>query len=176
MSSTMNFDARRSPEVTADDVLDQLGVDELGGLPLPVDPVALARWLGAEVFTMDLEDDVSAMLVGEAGRPPTIYLNARETSERRRFSCAHEIGHLLRRRTSGVTDFGFVDRRNHLSETGTDREERWANRFAAALLMPTVFLRGVPPEQRRHPERLAPVFGVSPTAMRIRLENLGLPR
>ena len=170
------FDARQPPEATADQVLGQLGVDELNGLPLPVDPVAIARWLGAEVFTMDLEPDVSAMLVGEQGQNPTIYLNAGDSADRRRFSCAHEVAHLLRRRSSGATDFGFVDRRDHLAAQGTDPEERWANRFAAALLMPAALLRGVPPEQRAFPERLAPLFGVSPTAMRIRLENLRLPR
>lgn len=114
-----------------------------GAYPLPVDPIYLARQLGMEVYLSDLDSDVSAVLVASPGQQTSSYLNQSDARVRQRFSCAHEIGHYLRRRASGQEQFGFIDRRDHFSSTGGDPEERWANQFAAALLMPADLLRGV---------------------------------
>ncbi|MCA1693499.1 MAG: ImmA/IrrE family metallo-endopeptidase [Actinobacteria bacterium] len=115
--------------------------------------------------------DVSAVLVASPGQQASIYLNQSDAQVRQRFSCAHEIGHYLRRRASGQEQFGFIDRRDHFSSTGPDPEERWANQFAAALLMPVDLLQESP---QRDPHQLARVYEVYEQAMTHQLTNLGL--
>ena len=158
-------------ETEAADALARYWAGPVGGLALPVDPVFIARQMGAEVWITDLDDGVSGVLIAEPGQQTAIHLSSTEAVVRQRYTCAHEIGHLVRRRAAGVTRFGFIDRRDHLSASGTDPEESWANRFAAALLMPASMLRDSP---QRDPTNLAPVYGVSVRAMSIRLTTLGL--
>lgn len=160
-----------TPEMQATALLAQHWVTPEGAYPLPVDPIYLARQLGMEVYLSDLASEVSAVLVAHPGQQTGIYLNRSDAKVRQRFSCAHEIGHYLRRRASGQEQFGFIDRRDHFSSTGIDPEERWANQFAAALLMPASLLQSSP---QRDPHQLAPVFDVSAQAMKHRLANLGL--
>jgi len=99
-------------------------------------------------------------------------VNASDTQNRQRFTCAHEIGHYVRRgqdpnRTS------FVDYRDTLAGLGRDTDEIFANQFAAALLMPAPLVVRF----RRAGDSistLAERFGTSVQAMEIRLRNLRL--
>lgn len=146
--------------------------DPYGRPLLPVDPVQIARNLGADVFVSALEPDVSGVLVKQGGGTPTIYLNINDAPVRQRFSCAHEVGHFWRRRLA-ENNFGYVDRRNTLSSTGTNAEEVYANQFAAELLMPADLVRDYA-GQGYPAEHLAPIFHVSLDAMRIRFSTLEL--
>jgi Zn-dependent peptidase ImmA (M78 family) len=160
-----------TPDMQATALLTQHWATPDGTYPLPVDPIYLARQLGMEVYLSDLAPDVSAVLVASPGQQTSIYLSRSDPRVRQRYSCAHEIGHYLRRRASGQQQFGFIDRRDHFSSTGLDPEERWANWFAAALLMPADLIQVSP---QRDPRHLAPVFDVSVQAMTHRLTKLGL--
>jgi len=133
---------RSSPEVEAEGLLATVWRRTPAGVQVPVDPVAIARALELEVFEVDLGDpDLSGMLHKARDRRPRIYLNETQHEHRRRFTCAHEIGHYVKRTIDGDHDeFEYVDHRNHLSSRGTDPEERWANAFAAALLMPASYV------------------------------------
>jgi Zn-dependent peptidase ImmA (M78 family) len=134
---------RSTPETEAEGILATLWRDGAGeAVSVPVDPVAIARELGLEVFDVHLADsELSGMLARDAGQTARIYLNKAQHEHRRRFTCAHEIGHYVKRTIDGGEDaFEYVDRRDHLSERGTDPEERWANAFAAALLMPADYV------------------------------------
>lgn len=140
---------------------------------LPVDPVRIAKDLGVEVLDVFLKKDVSGALVKKEGRDPSILLNAEDGKARKRFTCAHELGHYIRRSSEPVPQYEYVDYRDKKSSTGTDDEERYANSFAASLLMPEVAVRAM-----HRPEmpafRLAKQFGVSLESMQHRLDNLGL--
>lgn len=97
-----------------------------------------------------------------------IVLRAGDHPRRRRFSLAHELKHCLDHPYREFIYAGLLDR---LQEA---QVERIADRFAAGLLMPkrlviSAFTSG---EQDLH--QLARHFDVSPRAMRIRLEHLGL--
>lgn len=98
-----------------------------------------------------------------------IALNSFEPLVRRRFSLAHEFCHVLQ------APFGDVLYPAWRGLSGDDRAEQVANHFAACLLMPKAwvrreyFTRGV-----MSVPKLAARFEVSQTAMRIRLESLGL--
>jgi Zn-dependent peptidase ImmA (M78 family) len=159
-------DAQREAEW----VLDALWKQGAWNVPLPVDPVQIARDLGIDVYEAEMDDGVLAALVKEEGQDPTILLNETDSPNRQRFSCAHELGHYIRRRED---EYEYVDRRDVLSSEGTDPDEIFANSFAAALLMPEDVVRDLyQPDSSIF--RIAQRFSVSPEAMRYRLQTLGL--
>ena len=138
---------------------------------LPVDPVAIARSMGIDVMQAELPENVSGALVKKVGADPLILLARDDHATRKRFTCAHEIGHYIRR--AGKDEYQSVDFRSQLASKGTDPEEVFANQFAANLLMPEDDVRG-DVRVRDSLVILAHKFGVSPEAMKFRLENLGL--
>jgi Zn-dependent peptidase ImmA (M78 family) len=133
-------------------------------LPVPIEAIA-EDLLGLRVVEEPLE--VSGLLY--PGRR-LVVLNMDESSVRRRFTLAHEIGHWVCQCLEG-TDAPVLCRQQDLA-AGTDRAlEREANIFAADLLMPAdavAALHGAGPQDVA--ERLA----VSGPALGWRLYNLGL--
>jgi Zn-dependent peptidase ImmA (M78 family) len=166
----------QDPEAAAKELLTTVWAPGWSDLPYPVNPAKIAESLGLKVYTVGLDQDVSGMLVKRAGRDPEIYLNASDSKNRQRFTCAHELGHYVKRTLSGDVspseDWESIDLRNQLSASGTDPEEVWANKFGAALLMPRALV------EKLHRELAVPAlayeFGVSSDAMSLRLQNLGL--
>jgi len=155
------------PALAANELLDETwdGV-------LPIDPVVVAHTLGIQVLDARLNKNVSGALVKRRGADPSILLNAEDSKNRKRFTCAHELGHFIRR-TGDPEQYEYVDYRDQLSSTGTNEEEKFANRFAANLLMPEFLVKSF--HDQEIPEfRIAKKFGVSQEAMHFRLENLGL--
>jgi Zn-dependent peptidase ImmA (M78 family) len=138
---------------------------------LPVDPFHLARVLGIAVRVLPLPADESGNITITPDETPMMTLNRFDSESRRRFTCAHEIGHYLRR--SAAPRREYVDYRDTLAGLGTDREEIFANQFAAALLMPADHVARFH-RQGLAPEVMARKFGTSAQAMEIRLRNLGL--
>ncbi len=146
----------------------------------PVDPVALAERLGVLVVPQKLDDDVSGMLLRKDGSC-VIGVNRSHSAERRRFTVAHELGHLrLHEGRPLILDMDTrVNYRNTVSSMATDREEVDANRFAAALLAPEAMVRqAVRSVGFRTAEELVHVlsgrFQLSEIAMTYRLMNLGI--
>jgi Zn-dependent peptidase ImmA (M78 family) len=143
------------------------------GFVIPVNPFHIAQRLGIEVLGAGLEQDVSGMLVKEPAQDPIIYVNATDSENRQRFSCAHELGHFILRASSRADDsYGYIDRRGPLASQGTNPAEIYANQFAAELLMPQENVRTLAP--RLPDAALAVEFNVSVGAMKYRLENLGV--
>jgi Zn-dependent peptidase ImmA (M78 family) len=168
--------SRTQVEKAAEDLLRTTWITEggdVGDCPLPVDPFHIAERLGLRVYTQVLGADVSGMLAKRPGRDPEVYINADDSLNRQRFSCAHEIGHYSKRVTGRDDDsWGYIDRRGPSSSEGTDPEEIYANQFAAALLMPEHKVREL--HKDLGPAAMAVAFGVSVGAMKFRLDNLGL--
>lgn len=145
------------------------------GFDIPIDPFYIAKRLGLRVFAAELDPDVSGMLVKEPGKDAVIYVNAHDSENRQRFSCAHELGHFLLRASSNSEDsYGFIDRRDEETPRGTNPAEIYANQFAAELLMPQEYVRRLAPSMSD--ASLAVKFNVSVGAMKYRLENLGIRR
>ena len=166
-------------ERAAERLLERFGLDEP---PIPVDD--LAEMLGARLVFEPLQGDVSGMLYRDGG-PPVIGINSNHAETRRRFSIAHEIGHLrLHRGREMIVDHLYtprIDFRDETARLAVDDDEIEANGFAAALLMPSALVfRAVRQELDRttNDERilasLAKRFGVSKQAMSYRLMNLGI--
>jgi Zn-dependent peptidase ImmA (M78 family) len=162
------------PENDARQILKTVWAPESNSAPiqLPVDPFVIAQKLGIKAYAAGLDEGISGMLVKRAGQDPEIYVHASDSPNRRRFTCAHELGHYYKRSAMGDTDYEYVEHRDLLTSQGNDPDEIYANKFAASLLMPREEVvrrceegHGVP--------TLAYEFGVSEDAMRFRLVNLG---
>ena len=162
---------------TAEREAEQLIDSEWSGRGLPVDPVYIARRLGAEVYEMALQDEVDAMLkYFEDGAAPSIFVRADSAPVRQRFSIAHEVGHLIlnqRLDPSGDLTKSDVFYRNPDSQTAKKPEEMFANQFGAALLMPRRFVRTLVNDGKSDIV-MANDFKVSLQSMTHRLSNLGL--
>ncbi len=141
---------------------------------IPVDPVAIARKVGLRVLYAPLDTDTLGALLKRPGEEPTILISESDGENRKRFTCAHELGHFVRR-SDQAESYYSVDLRSGLSATGTDPEEIYANEFAACLLMPpddvkTLLSAGLSDLD------LAIRFKVSQEALEHRLANLFLTR
>lgn len=104
--------------------------------PVPVD--AVVESLGATVRYSPFRGELAGMLIRDDDRPIIIGVNSLNHVNRRRFTVAHECGHLLLHEGKrAYIDRSFrVNRRDGVSSQATDVEEIEANRFAAELLIP----------------------------------------
>ena len=149
---------------------------------LPVDPKAIAEALGLRVVPLgptDIAQGLSGALhyhQAEGDSEPHLYCRYNATTEgaeRQRFTIAHEVGHYALGHMVGKTLF------RDTTETFTgrvyDSVEVEANRFAADLLMPASLVKSaIEQDGIQTVSQLAQRFGVSASAMRWRLVNLGL--
>lgn len=143
------------------------------GRGFPVDPILIAGDLGIDVIETDLPDNVSGALIKDEGKDPVIVLSKTDSKNRQRFTCAHELGHYAYRITSNENHYEYVDLRSDSSANGTNKEEIFANQFAASLLMPKEAIEEL--VNKKLPDfLLAQRFGVSDDAVRFRLKNLNL--
>jgi Zn-dependent peptidase ImmA (M78 family) len=142
------------------------------GEGFPVEPVAIAKELGIRVLEAELDGNTLGALVKEPNEEPTILLNQSDSRNRRRFTCAHELGHYVRR-SGELGEYARVDLRDRRSSAGDNPEEIYANEFAACLLMPEEEVRSLF-ELGLDDIELAFRFRVSREAMKFRLINLGL--
>lgn len=155
--------------------------DELlgGQTKPPVDLDKIASRLGAEIRDYDLAADISGILFRD-GERRVIVVNQHHSAPRKRFTVAHEIGHLALHRGEDVhVDSGFrINLRDPKSATAESVEEIEANAFAANLLMPASWLRGELTDQSidlnddSEVAALAEKYDVSVQAMMLRLTTL----
>ncbi|MBI3467978.1 MAG: ImmA/IrrE family metallo-endopeptidase [Planctomycetes bacterium] len=168
--------------MNVDDVAEDAAAMERRRLGLGDQPTyelrGLLEWdVGARIFYAPLPSAVAGMFVYLAEQGCCILINVKHPPERRRASIAHEYGHSIVDRYSAAVDPLTYARRKPANE-------RFAEGFAMALLMPTTSVR------RRFHEimssagdfrwadlcRLSSFFFVSVEAMTLRLEKLGLIR
>jgi Zn-dependent peptidase ImmA (M78 family)/DNA-binding XRE family transcriptional regulator len=150
----------------------QLGIEPIADLVTVVEEAGL-RVVGADLPENDLE---GAVLFVPEYESAVALINRAKPSLRQRFTLAHEYGHLLLHR-----DRAEIWERDIFSVNPA--EERQANAFAAAFLMPKPLIERMYNEygfSRTHKE--LPMYGwlvmmrrlqVSPHALAWRLYNLG---
>jgi Zn-dependent peptidase ImmA (M78 family) len=165
-------------------------LQEAGVLKAPVDLERVAEYLKVGVHVEPLEHKVSGVLMVKSGERHAL-VNATHPASRQRFSLAHELGHLVLH--DSAKDRLFVDtsmrmyqrvgaagNENYASpdSTTTPHEEREANRFASALLMPAGLVAEESADLDLAEETavatLARRFAVSEQAMSIRLQQLNV--
>ena len=136
--------------------------------PVPID--RLARDCGVHVVSAALPEEVSGVLLFVDSNV-VIGFNEDHAPTRQRFTIAHEFGHYL----LSHHDHFHIDLADaHGNPPGYNwQDERTANDFAAAALMPAGVVTELY-ETTPSVERLAKKFKVSREAMGWRLVNLGL--
>ena len=161
---------------------------EVGQHSPPVNVELIAEHLGAAVRREESDGEISGALY-RLDDGPIIGVNGSHVRERQRFTIAHEIGHLVLHE-----DPVFVDRvylapssarrptylRDARSSQAIDSREIEANKFAAAILMPSTMIRDSLanmqiPVDAEGVRELADCFEVSEQAMGFRLVNIGVP-
>lgn len=168
--NTVTIPAKRAAEA----VLQALVVGGDGIFTPPIDPFELAKTLGIEVYVTPLASGLSGFIAKPSPEEPAkIYVNSTHSHVRQRFTVAHEIGHFFHEGLLRNGSYDSLRREEGHANLGTDPKERWANSFAASLLMPggpvsTLYASG------RTTSELASTFNVSEAAMSFRLANLGL--
>lgn len=156
---------------------DALDLRQWLGLGLnPINDIVslLELQLGARVYVRRLPTNISGLFAFDDAVGPCILLNANHPRDRRANTAGHETGHFMStRKSADVLD-------DATSETA--REERYANAFGRAFLMPARAVKqkfqdvtaGASSLSRRHIIVLASYFGVSREALVRRLEELCL--
>ena len=141
----------------------------------PVDPITIGKILGLNILETELPDTVSAALIKEAGKDPKIALHKTDHSNRKRFSCAHELGHYIYRIESAddAVEYEYICLRGLSASRGTENEEIFANQFAAHLLMPNSTIKELVGAGKKIFE-MALFFGVSAEALKHKLNFMGL--
>lgn len=140
-------------------------------LSAPVQTIPIANELGILVYHVpNWPNNLSGKIMrselqgGKSGF--AIYVNGAHHPNRRRFTTAHEIAHFILHHDSigdGIVDDGLY--RSTLSNV----LEAQANRLAADILMPWHLLNPLIDSGTSSVEKLASHFGVSVSAMSIRL-------
>ena len=156
---------------------DALDLRQWLGLGLnPINDIVsvLELQLGARVYVRRLPRSISGLFAFDDAVGPCILLNANHRRDLRANTAAHETGHFISTRK-------FADVLNDATSESA-REERYANAFGRAFLMPARAVKqkfqdvtaGASSLNRRHIIVLANYFGVSREALVRRLEELGL--
>lgn len=166
-------DVRMQAEQDAQDVRQWLG---LGNGPVPDVIALLEHQLGVRVFVRSLPGRISGLYAYDSAVGACMLINASVRRTRRRYTAAHELGHLVSSRGEAEV---LLD-----NSSMQAREERYANAFANGFLMPARAVMqqfadvtaGATYLTRRHVILLAHVFGVSREALVRRLEQLDLAR
>jgi|GEM_PF-490651 len=175
----------REIESRAFDIITQCGFQPNQSIDLKV----VADVLRANVVERTLDAEVSGVLIVK-GNEKHILINQDHSTRRKRFTTSHEFGHLVLHDMSNDrvivdTDIRVYQRvgqagsaaYNQAGSTTTSREEKEANLFAAALLMPAQWLQDAAKElsdDDSFVELLAKKFDVSEQACFIRLQQLNI--
>ncbi len=134
-------------------------IREQGVITLPVDPVAIAKAVGIEVFAKPAAAaGVSGMLIRHGNEFAIAYATHIESPGFQNFSIAHELGHYF---LEGHVDAVIGPDGIHQSHAGFSSDDRYeleADHFAAALLMPDGLF---PLAVSRAGEGLAAIEGLS---------------
>lgn len=154
----MDYRAYQQSRNLAWEVLLNEGIAEL---PVKVGP--LCRRLGVRVKYVTPEpggsDGFSTLVNGQMW----ILVSDRCSVERQRFTCAHELGHIL------LGHVGRYELVNREPDPGDDPIEQAANVFASRLLAPACVLWAL---DARTPEQIAELCQISRRAAEFRAERM----
>lgn len=102
---------------------------------IPIKIIAIANFYGFQVYSIPMDDNISGMIVSDKenisnlNSNKVIVVNANHSQARKRFTIAHELGHYI---LQGKPAECYAHRDSGVYSP----EEKDANSFASALLMP----------------------------------------
>lgn len=129
----------------------------------------------ADRYGLPAGTQLSGLLLPDRAHLVYDQTEASQSSGRRRFTIAHELGHWYVHHEAGSTEARFCRAQDTTPGVrASGALEREANAFAAELLMPAAPLGAEVDRLRCNVGLLAREFGVSEMAMRVRLTELEL--
>lgn len=137
-----------------------------GQFPVPVDKIA--EFLNYTAFYFQPSDNTRQISGAVDHQKKRIYINPSESLERRIFTLAHEIGHIILHGKSK----DYIDYRTTV--TLNNPKENEADHFAGCLLMPGSVFKRQWELSSGNVEALASFFGVSKPAVGVRASKLNL--
>lgn len=142
-----------------------------------LDLISLCKYLKIETFDMEFNDPQTTGAIIHENSKWTILVKESDITTRKRFTVAHEIGHYISwlnesyskaQLDKGIhTDLAIARRSNESNEA-----EWEANEIAGNLLMPVDLVAELYDNKEYSIEGMAKKFGVSATAMTVRLQRL----
>lgn len=93
----------------------------------------VALWAGLSVTFEDIDSEGFIIDLGKTGGH--IIIKKSSITERQRYTLAHELGHWY------LKEYG-IDIKYSSSNSRNENIEKWCNKFASELLMPTEWFRG----------------------------------
>ena len=178
---------------TARELLEHLQQEHQFSLHAPINIDNIAKLLEIRVENYTSFDDVVGTIQASDKENESAIVRINNLNNnyepRRRFTLAHEIGHLCQHLQDNKS--GFTDTSKSMSRTESywDTLESEANSFAAQLLMPKELVLSIGKEiiaaykteyacdkipRKKFIELMSSEFKVSNPAMRYRLKNLGV--
>jgi len=157
-----DFSRESSPEAAADSLRRHWG---LGELPIK-NIIHLLESKGIRIFSLCIDAvEVDAFSLWRESQP-FIFLNTMKSSERIRFDCGHELGHLAIHRHGALQ--GEIN--------GSQEIEKEANEFASAFLMPRSSVLAHAPKLVTIDKllKLKKIWGVSIAALIYRMHRIGI--
>lgn len=156
----------------ASDVLKKYNLDD--NIPINLDKLIEELNINVRVRDFseieDVENQIAGYIKKTKNGQATILVNVNDIPTRQRFTIAHEIGHYFLHMKDNSEESHI-----ELRTVAKDSKELSADRFAAELLMPENLIR------KEHDKlmfatatELAQKFNVSFSAMKYRLDTLGL--
>lgn len=166
---TLTKDKIRDIEAQAQLVLTDYFDDKDYSYPIPIEEIAEAN--GLNVKYGKFQDETVSGILKKEDHVGSVYISATEPKYRQSFTIAHELGHFL---IHADREGEILYRRDAINLTTEDQEvESEANLFAASILMPEEkFIEYW--NVAKNESLLGDYFGVSPTAVRLRVKNLEL--
>lgn len=156
-------------EIIKEKVRELRALPFVGGVfPVPIE--AIASHLGFGCYFFDPDERTIGISGAVNHKSKKIFINRDDAPQRQLFTVAHEIGHI----TLHGVDEDYIDyRASDLDETSKGKEFE-ANQFAAELLMPEEIFKLQWHAFKHNINKLSQFFGVSPSAIGVRANALGL--
>lgn len=135
-----------------------LGINQL---PININPICRMLNIQVKMCNMNGSGYTATLRKNEH----VIFINKNESKGRQRFTCAHELGHILLKHTNAIGKLY----RDPQKEDNLD--ERDANVFASRLLAPAIILRDI---NATNAPQIAKICKISIQAAEFRAERLKL--
>lgn len=143
---------------------------------VPVDVVSIAKNYNISAYAADLEKKVSGAIKYDHKTDKfEIIVNKNHSGTRKRFTLAHELGHYFLHEDMLKSSDLHIDTLYRVAmqvDTETKEQEKEVDYFAGALLMNKMSIEKL--YDSYSVGELADIFGVSYSAMTVRLNILGL--
>lgn len=161
--------ANRNVTKVVDELLEAVGIQHP---PVRLEPILESLNIELSARAGMAEDALAVPMTNPELGPPAawmVYYNPEKPEVRRRYTIAHEIGHIALESEDWALGAAARSGRSRFRE-----RERQMEKFAAELLMPARFVREAVRLYGPDADRLREVFRVSRQAMEIRLRELRL--